>query len=541
MMNFRICLILSLAYLAGCGGGGGSSATGTVNATDTVPNTFSLTDQTDVALGTLIQSIAFTITGIDAPTAISVTGGEYSIDGGSYTSSPGTVSSGQTARVRHTSSANPSTTVATVVTIGGISGTFSSTTAGTGTDPEPISSPNILLILSDDVGLDATSGYPVGLQLPTTPTLDGLAAKGLTFDNAWAYPMCSPTRATILTGRYGYRTGVLSGGDDIPTAETSLQDFIDTNVPNVYEHAVFGKWHLAGNSNGGDDNPQVMGIEHFSGLIPSASGVDNYNTWTHVENGQRSQNQTYTTTAFVDLAIDWIAGRDKPWFAWLAFNAPHAPFHLPPLDLHDRALSANQNDIGGNPLPYYLAAIEAMDQEIGRLLASLSPETLANTTVIYMGDNGTPGRVAQTYARSHAKGSVYEGGVAVPLVIAGANVTRSGQRESALVSSVDLFATIATLAGTATDEINDSKNFADLLAGNATPRRAYSYSETNANGKDDWTIRNSRYKLVQQVNTPQELYDLELDPYEQDNLLDNGINVSAILAELRAQAELIRQ
>ncbi len=158
-----------------------------------------------------------------------------------------------------------------------------------------------------------------------------------------------------------------------------------------------------------------------------------------------------------------------------------------------------------------------------------------------MGDNGTPGRVAQTYARSHAKGSVYEGGVAVPLVIAGANVTRSGQRESALVSSVDLFATIATLAGTATDEINDSKNFADLLAGNATPRRAYSYSETNANGKDDWTIRNSRYKLVQQVNTPQELYDLELDPYEQDNLLDNGINVSTILAGLRAQAELIRQ
>ena len=128
--------------LTACGGGGGGgSETGTVNATDTVPNTFSLADQTDVAQGTLIQSIAFTVTGIDAPTAIGVTGGEYSIDGGSYTSSPGTVSSGQTVRVRHTSSANPSTTVATVVTIGGINDTFSSTTgpaSGGGTDIDNI-------------------------------------------------------------------------------------------------------------------------------------------------------------------------------------------------------------------------------------------------------------------------------------------------------------------------------------------------------------------------------------------------------------------
>ena len=120
---------IHLTLTACGGGGGGGSATVAVNATDTVPNTFSLADQTDVALGTLIQSTAFTVTGIDAPAAISVTGGEYSIDGGSYTGSPGTVSSAQTVRVRHTSSANPSTTVATVVTIGGVSGTFSSTTA----------------------------------------------------------------------------------------------------------------------------------------------------------------------------------------------------------------------------------------------------------------------------------------------------------------------------------------------------------------------------------------------------------------------------
>ena len=108
--------------------------------------------------------------------------------------------------------------------------------------PPPLNpNPNILLIISDDVGLDASSGYTIGTELPATPTLDALAANGLIFDNAWANPVCSPTRATLLTGRYGYRTGVLTAGDDISLNETSLQSFIDTNIPNTYSHGVFGK------------------------------------------------------------------------------------------------------------------------------------------------------------------------------------------------------------------------------------------------------------------------------------------------------------
>lgn len=408
-------------------------------------------------------------------------------------------------------------------------------------EPEPATNPNILLLIADDVGLDASSSYTVGTELPTTPTLDALAANGLIFDNAWANPVCSPTRAAILTGRYGYRTGVLAPGTDISLNEMSLQSFIDTNVPNTYEQAVFGKWHLGGNSNGGDDNPELLGIEHFAGLSPSAGGVGDYYSWTGVVNGQSSQNQVYTTTEFVDSAIDWIAERQQPWFAWLAFNAPHTPFHLPPLDLHDRdSLSPDQAAIDNNPLPYFLASLEAMDREIGRLLDSLSAEARAKTIILYIGDNGTPGQVVQGHQRMHAKGSVYEGGVAVPLIIAGAGVTRIGERESALVSSVDLFATIASLAGTNTDEINDSKSFVELLAGPAIPRREYSYAETTNNDRDDWAIRNDRYKLVQRVGAAQELYDLEADPFEQNNRV-NDVDLAAILIELQAQAALIRQ
>ena len=418
--------------------------------------------------------------------------------------------------------------------------------SGTGTQPDPAPTlnehPNILLVISDDLGLDASSGYQVGTDLPTTPTLDELAANGLIFDNAWAYPLCSPTRATILTGRYGIRTRVLAPSDPISLTETSLQSFIDTNVPNTYTHAVFGKWHLSGRDNGGIDNPNLMGIEHFAGF--DGGGVGDYFDWTMVENGRESPSDIYTSTAFVNLAIDWIAAQQEPWFAWLAFNAPHTPFHLPPLDLHDRdSLSPDQQSINQDPLPYYLAAIEAMDQEIGRLLESFSADTRANTVIIYMGDNGSPRRVYQGSPRQRGKGSVYQGGVAVPMIISGRGVTRMGEREDALVSSVDLFATIANLAGTGTTEFNDSLNFADLLSSAGSGPRSYAYAEVVSGdlGRDEWAIRNDQYKLMRQLPRPEELYDLQADPMERENLLSNGSNVDAILAELRAQAAMIRE
>ena len=418
--------------------------------------------------------------------------------------------------------------------------------SGTGTQPDPAptlnENPNILLVISDDLGLDASSGYQVGTDLPTTPTLDELAANGLIFDNAWAYPLCSPTRATILTGRYGIRTRVLAPSDPISLTETSLQSFIDTNVPNTYTHAVFGKWHLSGRDNGGIDNPNLMGVDHFAGF--QGGGVADYFDWTMVENGRESPSDVYTTTRFVDLAIDWIGAQEEPWFAWLAFNAPHTPFHLPPLDLHDRdSLSPDQQSIDQDPLPYYLAAIEAMDQEVGRLLESFSADTRANTVIIYMGDNGSPRRVYQGSPRQRGKGSVYQGGVAVPMIISGRGVTRMGEREDALVSSVDLFATIASLAGTGTTEFNDSLSFADLLSTAGSGPRSYAYAEVVSGdlGRDEWAIRNDQYKLMRQLPRPEELYDLQADPMERENLLRNGSNVDAILAELRAQAAMIRE
>ena len=196
-------------------------------------------------------------------------------------------------------------------------------------DTEPVlsSSPNILLIIADDFGKDATPNYTEGSIKPTMPNLESLISSGITFDNLWSYPVCTPTRASILTGKYGLRTEVLQVGDQISTSETSIQEYLDINTQNEYATALIGKWHLSNNA----QDPSSMGIDYFAGLLQG--GVQSYTNWNLVENGQSTTSSEYTTTKFTDLAINWVEDQTKPWFLWLAYNAPHTPFHLAPSNL----------------------------------------------------------------------------------------------------------------------------------------------------------------------------------------------------------------
>ena len=110
--------------------------------------------------------------------------------------------------------------------------------------------------------------------------------------------------------------------------------------------------------------------------------------------GNTSTNSEYVTTKLTDLAIDWIGDQEQPWLCWLAYNAPHTPFHLPPQALHSQGvLPEDEASIDANPLPYYLAMIESLDTEMGRLVSTLSSTTLANTLIVFLGDNGSPREV----------------------------------------------------------------------------------------------------------------------------------------------------
>ena len=384
--------------------------------------------------------------------------------------------------------------------------------------------PNILLIIADDMGLDACPGYDVGGIKPNMPTLQSLIQSGIRFNNLWSNPTCSPTRASIITGKYGFRTGVSRVGDDLATTEKSLFSLLDEKTNNTYSHAVIGKWHLSTDVNHTND----MGVGYYAGLLSGA--VKSYWNWDLTRNGQTTASTQYTTTHFTDLAIDWVSTQTKPWFLWLAYNAPHTPFHLPPDDLHYQGdLPSDEASIEANPLPYYMAMLEALDSELGRLLNTLSEEARANTVVIFIGDNGSPNQVTQEYNSQRVKGSLYQGGVNVPLIVSGKGVTRMNQTEDALISTTDLFSTIVDLAGTGITQMHDSESFKSLLSSGHMESREYVYSEIgHADGLSSYAIRNSTHKYIYFQEGSEALYNLSLNPFEKPNLLhENQLPLSA--------------
>ena len=395
------------------------------------------------------------------------------------------------------------------------------------------SAPNILLIIADDLGKDAINGFTEGSIKPNTPNIDALKNSGLTFSNLWVNPTCSPTRASIITGRYGYRTGVKGAGDVLAESEVTLQKYINEETNNSYASAIVGKWHLSGsNSNA---NPESFGIDYYSGLIRGA--VQDYYQWQLTEDGSINMQTNYITEVFTDLSIDWINAQSKPWFLWLAYSAPHTPFHVPPSNMHNQGdLPAYNN--GQDPIPYFMAAIEAMDFQIGRLLENIPTEEKENTIIIFLGDNGTPSQVAQSpYSSSTVKNTLFQGGINMPMFISGDGVTRTGVDDN-LITSTDLFATIAEIAGSSTSEMHDSKSFKSLLTSSNTIRN-FQYSEMDDGTDDLWTISNGAFKLIVNANGNEEMFDLIKDPYESNDLLDGTLTIQEANAKTALEAELL--
>lgn len=234
---------------------------------------------------------------------------------------------------------------------------------------------NVLLIIADDFGIDSQSLYNAtpGATAPT-PNINALAASGVRFSNASACPVCSPTRACMITGRLGFRTGVgeavtAAAGNSLTASELTLPEVISQNSGLRIQTACFGKWHLnAGGPAATANAPNTIGgWPHYAG---STAGVlTSCTNWSKTTNGVTSTSSAYATTDVVNDAVAWISARNtanQQWVAWVAFNAPHIPFHAPPASLHS---------YGANPatnLLKYRAAVESMDTEMGRLLLSVN-------------------------------------------------------------------------------------------------------------------------------------------------------------------------
>ena len=395
--------------------------------------------------------------------------------------------------------------------------------------------PNILLIIADDLGVDRLNGYHDGNLMAITPTLDSLRAAGITFTNAAASPVCSPTRAAIMTGKYGVKNGVLGVPGNLVDTDESVFDELAARTGNAYADALIGKWHLSRRAS--NDVPLTFGPDTYDGYLNGAP--TDYYDWARIQDGASVQSTEYVTTALSRAAGEWIAEQSNPWFLWLAHAAPHSPYHVPP---------AGTYSVGNptNNIRQYVAMVEALDYETGRLLAGLTPEVRENTLVIFVGDNGTPGNVMQDYPTGHGKGSVYQGGVRIPLIVAGKGVERAGEREDALVHVTDLHATILEAAGAELPGGRfNSLSFYPLLGANheEAESRTYNYVEVeNANGGSGWAIRNAQYKLLRFEDGREEMYDLLVDSFEVNNLLAGTLTAEQLVAEadLEAEASVIR-
>jgi arylsulfatase A-like enzyme len=418
--------------------------------------------------------------------------------------------------------------------------------------------PNILLILTDDLGSEASALYPAlynanagGFGQVATPTISALAARGLVFDNVWATPLCSPTRAALLTGRYGHNTGVTTVNNVLPGSTGSIFELLTATGPEPrYRMGVFGKWHLAGPAGSVDHVVKETGVPLFKGFL--GSHITDYYNWTLDSSAAPSANtRTYATTAITDFAIEFVRAQNQsaPWFMYLPYNAPHGTdafdgFQVPPAHLFSR-------DVGGRPsgpkvydgdIPVYQALIQALDTEIGRLFRAME-ETgqLNNTVIIFMGDNGTPAAVKDRASRIRgSKRDVYEGGVRVPLVVAGPGVRRG--RAAHVISSPDLNATLAELAGVSTADKSRSNGFSIVpLLGKsqAATGRKYSFTElcpNNGTGRKQFAVRDQRFKVLYSGGS-WEMYDLENDPWETINLYDDPRHAATrgmLLSELAA-------
>jgi arylsulfatase A-like enzyme len=379
--------------------------------------------------------------------------------------------------------------------------------------------PNIVFILADDLGINDLHCY--GRADHRTPNLDRLAASGTRFTSAYAAcPVCSPTRAALMTGKAPARlhlTTFLPGRADcnaqkllhpaiamqLPLAEKTLAEYLKEAG---YATGCFGKWHLGG-----------------KGFLPTDQGFDEFaagqaNTKPSATEGGKGE---YDLTARAEAFID--RHRDKPFFLYLPHNNPHIPYSARPETVAKNA---------GALEPVYAAVIETLDDAVGRLLAKLDQLKLTERTiVIFTSDNGglhvpegPHPKITHNTPYRAGKGFLYEGGIRVPAIVRWPGKVPAGQTIAAPTITMDWLPTLLQLALGKSPDGLDGESVAGLLSGavvKRTSRPLYWHIPhyCNQGSRPSGAIRDSDWKLIEHYEDGSiELFNLRADPSETMNL-----------------------
>jgi len=393
------------------------------------------------------------------------------------------------------------------------------------------SKPNIVYIVADDMGW-ADAGFR-GSDIKT-PNLDRLAAEGATLEQFYTQPMCTPTRAALMTGRYpmryGLQTGVIPGAGTygLPTDEYLLPQALGEAG---YRTALVGKWHL-GHANR-EFWPRQRGFDYFYGAL--VGEIDHFTHSSHgVPDWYRDntpiEEEGFDNTLFGDEAARVVRDHDgsKPLFLYLAFTAPHTPFQAPQEYLDRYAHIEDENRRA------YAAMISVMDDGIGKVLDALDERGMRdNTLIVFHSDNGgvtnslfagdtkvSGGMPASNRPFRDGKGTLYEGGTRAIALANWPGKIKSGPVD-AVMHVTDMYPTLTTLVGASTTKakpLDGMDVWPALAEGQPSPRTEIVYNVDPTAG----AVRQGDWKLIWKATLPQsvELFNLAQDPSEKTNLID---------------------
>ena len=421
--------------------------------------------------------------------------------------------------------------------------------------------PNVIIIITDDQGygdLGANGNHHI-----KTPNLDAFANESVRFNNFYVSPVCAPTRASLMTGRYSLRTGVrdtYNGGAIMAASEITIAELLKAAN---YRTGIFGKWHL------GDSYPSRPKDQGFDESLIHLSGgmgqVGDFTTWFHGDrsyfdpilwhNGEQESFSGYCSDIFTDKALDFItANQEAPFFCYLSFNAPHTPLQVPEkyYDMY-KNIDPSKGFDDGRPFETMTekdkedarkvyAMVSNIDENVGRLLDHLETLNLADdTVVVFMTDNG-PQQVRYISGLRGRKGSVYRGGTRVPFYLRFPKRIPKNKEVTAMAAHIDVLPTLADLCNfpLPQDRKIDGKSLWPLLMGEKEkqPERPFfSYWTRRYPEKyHNISMHKGNYQLVGHTDystNPEafELFDLESDPYEQENIVAGNIEIAKRLME----------
>ncbi len=381
--------------------------------------------------------------------------------------------------------------------------------------------PNFVFILADDLGIGGVSCY--GADNFKTPNIDALAASGLRYTNAYTAPLCGPSRALIMTGRYAFRTGATNQdatGEIKPEQETFLPKVLQQAG---YKSACVGKWGQL------PLGPAEFGFDEYLQFRGSGSYWNSQEkAQKYLVNGKSKPlaDKQYMPDVMHDFATDFVARhRDKPFCLYYSLSHVHAEI-LPTPDS-----PPDSKDLYGDNIRY-------MDKLVGKIVGELDRLKLReNTVIVFVGDNGTGNGFAERSTVrgrriSGEKGSMLEGGALVPLIVNWKGTTPTGKVTTALTDSTDFLPTFAELAGAPmpSGKVIDGQSLVPQWRGQRAAQRDWVYIQLAR----QWYVRDAKWKL----NQKGDLFDMSHAPFEEP--LAASDSKEAVAARTKLQAALAK-